>query len=144
MKNIPRGPIQIDGMIQINWIIWFLELIQAVDEIRQPISIAHASSGSLTLADLGKIHVYTIGTSDVDVYLPSVGAPDLQKWIQIIRVGTGTLRIRAVDSDTIEYSSRPGIIWCNEPKRLAANLTLQLISETQWGIISGTGIWKTV
>lgn len=137
MKEIPR--VQTWGR---EWIRWLNDLKNAVDEIRVEPHVTITSDTTLTVNDLGLVHYCNIGSNNVTVYLPSVDNTDLWKWIKFVRVGTGTLLIRASDSDKIEYSSQPGRIWCNEPKRYAANLTFQLVNETQWGILGGTGIWK--
>ena len=94
---------------------------------------------NLTTSDLGKMIKLT--SDDVIAYLPSVGSGQVDSWIMIVRLGDAKCEIRAADSDTIEKSSPGGAAICDEPGRVAANLTLVLVTETQWAIESGTGIW---
>jgi hypothetical protein len=42
----------------------------------------------------------------------------------------------------IDYGSLGGRMWCDERRRSAANVTLQVITSTRWGVIGATGIWK--
>ena len=145
MRDLPaRTPlVSMGGTITPEWQRWLTDLVASVDEIRrQPYENHGSGTSSLTVADLGRVHYFDIGTEDATVYLPAVDGTDLFKWCTFVRLGTGQLLIRAAESDLIEYSSAPGRIWCNEAKRSAANLTLQLVGLGKWGIRSGTGIWK--
>lgn len=145
MKPIPRSPIAGTAQINPEWVRWFNELVTAVDEIRKEPYRVHTAGVTLTTADLGLVHIFNTGATNIEVTLPSVDTSNLHSWVKIVRLGTGKARllIRASDSDLIEYSSAPGRIWCNEDKRTAANITLQLVQATKWAIMAGTGIWKT-
>jgi len=137
MKEIPRT--QEWGR---EWVRWLNYLKNAVDETRVTPHKTITADISLTVNDLGMVFYCDVSAGNITAYLPSVDTTDLWKWVKFVRTGTGKLLLRASDSDRIEYSSVPGRIWCTEAKRVAANLTLQLVNETQWGIIAGTGIWK--
>lgn len=144
MKPMPYQSPIIDrsGRMSHQWQQWFTSLVAAVDEIRQEPWFEHTEGFTMTKNDLGRVHLMNIGAINATVWLPSVDSTDIYQWVRFVRVGTGTLLIRAADSDKIEYSSQPGRIWCNEPKRTAANMTFMLIQSDTWAIMGGTGIWK--
>ena len=145
MKEIPRAPFLINENINPIWHRWLEDLKTAVDEVRQGAYETITASRAITQYDFGKTLVFSIGATNATATLPSVDTTDLQKWVTFLRIGSGRLTITAADADKIEYSSRGGSTYCNEDaKRIAANLTLQLVTETQWAIIGGTGIWKFV
>jgi len=123
---------------------WDDDLKRSVDEIRSGAYISIDSDITLTQWYMGRNCIFDMSGGDIVATLPSVDATDLFGWICLIRHGQDNkLTILAADSDRIEYSSTPGRVWCDERKRLAANLTLVLVASTQWAILSGTGIWKT-
>lgn len=99
------------------------------------------TDGTLTVSDLGKTVKFTPGGKNVDCYLPSVGASEIDSWITIVRVGTGRLSVHAADNDTIEKSTPGGMVICDEAGRQGANITLFLATATQWVIVDGFGIW---
>ena len=142
MKDIPRADFIINNRVNPVWQRWLTELKTAVDEVRQEPYVVWTSDTNLTQHHLGRVNIFDIGASDVNVYLPSVDDTDLYKWVRLVRIGTGRLLVWAADDDQIEYSSQPGRIWCNEQKRTAANLELQLVEVNKWAILAGTGIWK--
>ena len=142
MKNYPIAPFLQNGQISPTWLRWLLDLRIAVDEIREEPYVGHTADATLTQYDFGKVHIFNIGASNINVYLPSVDSTDLFSWIRLVRIGTGRLLVWAADSDLIEYSGWPGRIWCDERKRTAANITLMLVEEAKWAIIAGLGIWK--
>ena len=144
MKEIPRAPFLINENINPIWHRWLNDLKTAVDEVRQGVYETITTDRALTQNDLGKTLIFSVGSSALTAALPSVDATDLQKWVNIYRIGTGRLTITAADSDVIETSSRGGSIWCVETKRVAANVTLQLVEVAKWAITAGTGIWKVV
>jgi hypothetical protein len=121
------------------WQRWFQKLKTRDDEIRRKPYATYTASQALTTWELGKSIRFDSVTSDMVATLPSVELKDVWAWITIVRTGTGQLTITAADSDKIE--KRGSSIMCQEPNRVAPNVTLQLISEAQWAIIGATGIW---
>ncbi len=99
---------------------------------------------TLTTSHFGRVIKFDNGIHPVTCQMPSVGTGQIDHWITIIRLGSGSLRIKAADSDVIEKSRAGGSIICEETGRIAANVTLYLATETKWAIIGGTGIWLEV
>lgn len=140
VKVTPVGP---DGQFRLIWQRWFQNVKTKDDEIRRRPYKTYTNEGAtLTTYDFGKTILFDNSTNDINVYLPSVGVKDVWCWINIMRTGTGTIRIYAADSDKVERNTAS--LKCDEVKRAAANVTLQLITETQWAIIAGSGVWKTM
>ncbi len=137
-QTTPIGP---DGRFRPIWQRWFQNVKTKGDETRRRPYKTYTNEGAtLTTHDFGKTILFNNGANDISVYLPSVTVKDIWCWINIMRVGTGKIRIYASDSDYLERYGRS--LWCIEEKRAAPNLTLQLISETQWAIIAASGIWR--
>ncbi len=140
VNTTPIGP---DGRFRPIWQRWFQNVKTKDDEIRRrPYKIYTNEGATLTTHDFGKLILFNNGANNIIAYLPSVTVKDLWCWIQIMRTGTGSIKIQAVDSDKIERNT--AALKCDEPKRAAANVTLQLITETQWVIIAGSGIWRAM
>ena len=104
-------------------------------------SAIYSTSKNLTAADFGKVIKVDNGAASVTITLPEVADADIDSWIFIMRLGTGTVTIKAPSPDTIEKSSAGGRIVCNESGRVLANLMLYLATQTKWAILGGTGIW---
>jgi hypothetical protein len=136
---------QLGSGISLNplWLKWFREVESWCNSIRQEAYNVYTKSTALTIDDLGKVIICNIGTGNANMTLPHVGASDLYSWITLVRIGTGRLLVHANDSDRIERSSPGSSVWCQEEGRVAANITLELVDEDLWAIMSGTGIWKT-
>jgi hypothetical protein len=131
------------GNLSRQWLRWFQEIGMYFDDYRKSVDITSTGDLALTTDDFGKSIVFNNGTNEVTCNLPTVSSKDLHCWVgPIYRLGTGKVIITADPACKIEYSSLGGSIYCNEERRAAANVTLELVSTTQWGIISGTGIWK--
>jgi hypothetical protein len=122
------------------WQSWFQRLKTRDDEVRRRPYKTYTTDQTLTTWELGRSVLFSIGTSAAICTLPSVGLKDVWSWITIVRIGTGNFKIYAPDDDYIEKSGKA--IGCKEPNRIAANVTLQLVTETQWAIIGATGIWS--
>lgn len=105
-------------------------------------SVTYTATQVLTTTSFGKIIKFNNGATNVTCYLPSVSATNIDSWLIIMRLGTGSLTIQAADSDTIEKSKAGGKLVCNESGRVVANVLLSLATETKWAILAGTGIWK--
>ena len=105
-------------------------------------SQTYSTSEYLSSLDLGKIIKFNNGSGSMICYLPSLDETNIDSWVTIMRLGTGRLTIQAADIDTIEKSLPGGKIWCDEPGRVLANITLCLATVTKWAMLSGTGIWK--
>jgi len=106
------------------------------------LSVTYTATTTLTTSDFGKVIKFNNGATNVTCYLPSVGTANVDSWLIIMRLGTGSLTIKAADSDTIEKTRAGGKIVCDESGRVVANVRLMLASETKWAILAGTGIWK--
>ena len=140
-QNAPvLTPMFLGNRLNPTWQHWFQRLKMRDDDVRKKPNKTYTTSQALTTWNLGKTVLFNIGTSDATCTLPSVATKDLWSWITIVRIGTGTLSIVANDSDKIERNGSK--IDCAEPNRIAANVTLQLVTETQWAIIGATGIWR--
>lgn len=123
-----------------TWQRWFQKLKTRDDEIRQKPYKTYTTDQALTTWELGKSVLFNIGTNDATATLPPVSTKDIWSWITILRQGTGMLNITAADNDYIERKG--GRMSCIETHRIAANVTLQLVAETQWAIIGASGIWR--
>ena len=121
------------------WQRWFQKLKTRDDEVRRRPYATYTADQALTTWELGKSILFVTSTTDLDATLPSVEVKDLWAWITIVRTGSKRLTITGADSDKIE--KRGSSIMCQEPNRVAPNVTLQLIAETQWAIIGATGVW---
>lgn len=131
-----------NGMITQRWLRWFQDISRQADHRRRVPDLVYTSDVSLTTDDYGKIIRVDNGGTALDVTLMTPTSQDVYGWVTIVRTGTARLRIIADSTSRIEYSALGGAIWCVEEKRRAANVTLQLINQTQWGIIGATGVWK--
>jgi hypothetical protein len=133
-----------DGLMNHNWMKWFDEIGRGWNDYRQSPDKLFKSNGTLYTADYGKVIVFDNGSSSVTCTLPIINDTDIYCWIgPIYRLGTGRVTITAGSNDKVEYSSEGGSIYCDEERRAAANVTLEVIGSHQWGIIGGTGLWKT-
>lgn len=133
-----------NGFINKEWAQWFQSLKVFDDRISHHIVEVHTSNLTLGIRDIGKIIKFNNGSLNVNCYLPSVGALDVGSLITVMKLGTGNLRIQAVDSDTIGNSTAGGAVISAEPGRVGAHLTLFLNTETQWIITAGLGVWYVV
>ena len=103
----------------------------------------HTASDTLTVADLGMIHIFN-SASNLTCTLPSVSSAEIGVWVIIAKYGTGELDIVAADSDTILDSSAGGLIECTDNTYDMPKMCLRLYTETEWH--SGPecfGIWST-
>jgi hypothetical protein len=127
---------------QINpiWQRWFQKLKTRDDEVRRRPYKTYTANQALTTWELGRAILFATGTTNMVCTMPSVETKDLWSWITIVRTGTGNLKIAAAAGDLIERNG--AAIGCKEPNRVTPNVTLQLITETQWAIIGATGIWR--
>ena len=123
------------------WQAWFQRLKTRDDEIRRPPSKTYTVDTQLTTWDFGRVILFNV-SGTVTCTLPAVESKDIWAWVNIMRTGTGTLIVTADDASRIEYSSLGGSIRCEEQKRKAANMTLQVVSLNQWAVIAGLGEWK--
>ena len=140
-QNAPvLTPLMLGGRLNPIWQKWFQKLKTRDDEIRRRPYKTYTTDQHLTTWELGKTILFNIGSSDAIAYLPAMAEKDVWSWITIVRIGTGLFSIKPEGSSRIE---RIGVsIECGEPNRAAANVTLQLITLTQWAITGATGIWR--
>ena len=147
MKKEQPPPIHVpvideNGMCNPIWHRYFQQLSQVYDKVRRPPDIICTTTATLTTRDYGKIIRFDNGASNAQCNLMTATAKDVDCWVTIVRTGTGELAVVPDRLARIEYGSKGGRVVCDEEFRAAANLTLQLISATQWGIMGATGIWK--
>jgi len=139
-QNAPvLTPMFLGRMLNPTWQKWFQKLKTRDDEVRRRPYKTYTADQALTTWELGKSILFATSSTDMVATLPSVELKDLWAWITIVRTGTGNLTVAAADSDKIEKLG--STIMCQEPNRVAPNVTLQLVTETQWAIIGATGIW---
>ena len=131
-----------DGTMSPLWVRWFQDISRVQDDFRRTPDLKYASDVTLTTRDFGKTIVMDTTAGDLTCSLMGVGAVDVYCWLTIFREGINRLTILPTSDVAIEYGSPGGRIWNDETLRRAANVTLQLITATQWGIIGATGIWK--
>lgn len=130
------------GFIQPAWARWFQTFSVVADEAKRTPDLAYSSSVSLSTRDYGKLILFDCSSGDLVCTLPPVNAQDVNGWITLFRKGLNRLTIvPGENSSRIEYGSYGGRIWTEEQQRAASNITLQLISLTQWGITGSTGKW---
>ena len=132
------------GNLNPMWLKWFQRVGMFFDDYRKSPDLIYTTNASLTTDDYGKSIVFNIGASTVTCTLMTARTTDINGWLgPIYRIGTGKLIITADSASTIEYSSAGGSIFCDEERRAAANVTLELVAANKWAIIEGTGLWKT-
>ena len=136
----------VNGRVSKEWLQWFTKLKNVDDTIKKHPAIVFTGVGAtLDTNHLGKVVHFENGSTDVIVTLPNVTDAELYSWVEIYRLGTGKLKIKAYGTGVVERTTPGNYIWCDEEKRVAANLKLTLIRTTPyhiWGITGGTGIWK--
>ena len=130
------------GNLTPQWRQWFQRIGMHFDNVRKQPDLVFTGDAALTTDDYGKVIRFDNGASDVTCTLMTATSKDIHCWMNIIRTGTGRLTLLPDSLARIEYGSLGGRFWCDEQRRLAANVTLQLITATQWGIIGATGLWK--
>lgn len=142
-QNAPvLTPLMLGERLNPIWQRWFQRLKTRDDEIRRKPYATYTADQSLTTWELGKSILFSIGSSNISCTLPSVALKDVWSWLTIVRIGTGELTILSADSDKVERNGSG--ISCHDNKRIACNVTLQLVTETQWAIIGATGIWRVL
>ena len=148
MRKTQKPPVNVpmldkNGVLNSVWQRWFDTVATKADTYRQMPDLSCSVDTTLTTDDFGKVVLFDCTTSHLTCTLPPVTSKDLNCWITIWRKGNNRLTIVPPATTRIEHGSYGGRVFCHEEKRAAANLTLQLISVTQWGITGGTGVWKT-
>jgi hypothetical protein len=80
---------------------------------------------------------------DLTFNLPSVGASDIGAWYRFTKSpsSSGILTIQTADSDVIADTTPGGTIYNDTASEVYANVTIQLISATQWTITGAHGSW---
>jgi len=132
-----------NGNLTPQWVRWFQIIGKHFDSFRRTPDLVYTASAALTTDDFGKMIVFNNGVANVVCTLPTVTSRDTHCWLgPIYRLGTGELTIQADTASRIESSSVGGSIMCNEVKRKAANVTLELVSDNMWAIVGATGIWR--
>ncbi len=104
-------------------------------------SVTHTTNATLTSADFGKLIIMN-SASNLICTLMSISATDIDKNLTIVRLGTGELRVQAVDSDTVGPSSVGGYLKSAET-RTAPCISIGVVSATHWTFFryGSYGIW---
>lgn len=132
-----------NGVLSFAWQKWFEEVGRAYDDYRRtPDKIFAATDGTLYDTDFGKTIRFDTGTTDCACYLPTISAKDVNCWLTIMRTGTGRLTIIPDAAAYIDFGTAGGRMWCEEKRRYAANVSLQVMTSARWAVIGATGIWK--
>jgi len=126
-------------------------LIVVQDGIVKKTGVANVGGGSLTTYDSEtEIYLTSLGgiividnASPVNIYLPSVGADDVGRSLEVYRIGTGSVTIHAADADVINDSAAGGNVASTRTNQTDAMILLRLITETRYGIASVIGSWST-
>lgn len=130
-----------NGIIDPIWLRWLQNVSRELDNRKRPADVTYTSDATLTTDDYGKIHLFDCSSSDLTCTLMTASSTDIDAWLTIIRTGTNKLSIYPENTARIEYGSLGGKIQCNEIHRAAANISLQLVTTTQWAITSAMGLW---
>ena len=130
------------GNLNPQWLRWFQRVGMFFDDYRRTPDLVYTANATLTTDDYGKSIVFNVGSGTLTCTLPLLRSGDVHCWIgPITRIGTGTLIITATSPNVIESSSAGGSIMCNEAKRVAANVTLEVMTSNIWAITGATGLW---
>jgi len=131
-----------NGNLSVQWRNWFQQVGVSLDKRRKVPDLEYAEDKTLTTDDYGKTITFDCTDAERVCTLMTTRQQDVHGWITIVRRGTNRLTIIPDNSAGIEYGTPGGRLWNNEAKRFAANVTLQLVSITQWGITGATGVWN--
>lgn len=123
------------------WAKWFEQIGHNSDDYKRAPDKVFTTNATLTTDDYGKTLVFDTSASLLTCTLMTPNARDVYGWFTIFRRGVNGLYLAPDATSRIEYGSLGGRIWNTEAKRYAANVTLQLLTVTQWGIVGATGLW---
>jgi len=97
---------------------------------------------TITTTDQGKTFTCDSSTGVTRYfYLPSVGTTEIGYEYTIVKLGSDTISIIAADNDKIEDSGEGMSIYCSDDG--LANITLKLVTSTQWIMKFANGTWVT-
>lgn len=102
---------------------WRFESFRTVEESSFPLALDSTYWGTTIYLDNG--------AANVTVTLPSIGAGDIDKWLVLVRRGTGTVTIQAADADTIASSSVGGYL-VSEETRTNPFISLMVTTSDHW------------
>ena len=103
-------------------------------------STTYTGNHTVSLSQTGQTLVMN-HTSNFTFSLPSVSADNIGTPFTFANINTGRLTIDAADSDTIADSGAGNTIYSDTDNY--AQITLQLMSATQWLVIGSHGTWIT-
>ena len=107
------------------------------------VNVLADADATLTIASLNQVYLMN-SASDRIIYLPSVSATEIGKWVILIKAGAGKLKVDAADSDTIADSTAGGSIECDEGAVVDRKIGLRLMTATEWELGPECfGIWST-
>lgn len=96
-------------------------------------TLAVTDNGKTFVMDNDSVHTFT---------LPIVDSSNIGLWFTIAKLNTGKLIIQAQPGNYINNSSSGGTIYDDSTNKYS-NVTIQLISATQWATTGGSGIWAS-
>ena len=103
----------------------------------------HDSSYAINLDESGKVFVAS-SVNDVVFTLPSVESSDIGTTFTFAKcLKAGRITIKAADSDKIADSGAGCTIYNDHDTEEYTTLTIILLQETRWGILTGHGTWIT-
>ena len=108
---------------------------------RSPVAAAPGDI-TLTAADFGKTITMDSAAAQT-VTLPAVTLAEVGATVTVVKLGEGTVTIRAAGSTYIEDSTAGGAIYNNAAFPAYASATLRLVTPTRWLLIGGKGAWMT-
>jgi hypothetical protein len=147
MRKYKPAPVEVDFLDKGNnvataWRDWFQYIGKKFDDIRRPPDIIYTTDATLKSDDFGKVIRFDNSAGNLVCRLPTVTSRDINCWLTVFRTGVGRLTVVCDAATRIDNSTYGGRIWCEETRRAGANVTLQLVTATQWAITGATGIWR--
>jgi hypothetical protein len=116
--------------------------LSAITAVYMKLTETKTDTYNVTTTDTGKTLVMN-SANDKIFNLPSVDATNVGTFYTFVKIGAGKVTIDATDSDLIADSSAGGTIYDSQAAETYANITLQLVSATQWVITGFNGTWTT-
>jgi hypothetical protein len=104
-------------------------------------STTYTDNHTVTLAQTGETLVMN-SSNNKTFTLPSVSASDIGTRYTFANENTGRVTIQTADSDVISDSAGGGTIY-SDTNGPAAQITIELVSATEWAIIGADGTWTT-
>jgi hypothetical protein len=137
-------PLDSNGNWTNPWRSWLQSLMNLDNQISVSLTDIYTDSAHLATTQFGRTIKFNNVTKNIICYLPKVADIDIGGHLQIIKLGTGNLRIQAASNAQIGKSTFGGGLISGEPERQGANVTLHVESSIRWSVDAGLGIWYVV